>query len=318
MAKSIKSRESRISLCGKAVIFLEGVITGIKYVRVLLCDEFLCPVCGAKNGPIHRKRKIRMIQRIKRFYGILDGLAFRKFVFTLPEQFRDDLLSKDKLNKFIRIAVGVVQKFYPGRLISSDVHLFGDRDLVYKPHVNVYVTERISAPGKSFGVKMKIDPGVLCEVKARYIKGLRGAGYSLDAADVNYTFTLKKPQFLHSIRYLTRPCPDYTILKALETENSSLYDFLLSDEMRNFKYIRHSRQVVDQSQFVPGDEVLKLEKLRYVDRDHYTMRAFFEAYRCHERIEVYPGFYAYQSGGFSDEERAYLNGGRILNGGGGL
>jgi hypothetical protein len=311
MAKKGKSRESRLSLCGKAIVFLEGVITGIKYLRVMLCFDLLCPVCGVKNGPVHKRRKILIIKKVKRLYGSLDGLAFRKFVFTLPENFRSDLLSKDELNKFIRIAVGVVKKFYPGRLLSSSIHLFGDIDLVYKPHVNVYVVERINAPGKSYGIKMKIDPGVLCEVKARYLKGLRGAGYSLDAADVNYTFTLKKPQFMHSIKYFTRPCPDYTILKALESENKPLYDFLLSDEMRGFKYIRHSRQVVDPSQFVPCDDICKLEKLRYVDRDHYTLRAFFEAYRCHERIEVYPGFYAYQSGGFSDDERAYLNGGLL-------
>jgi hypothetical protein len=308
MAKIVKSRESRISLCGKTVIFLEGVKTLIKYLRVMLCFDLLCPVCGVKNGPVHRRRKILMLKRIKKSYGALDGLAFRKFVFTLPEHLRADLLSRDELNRLVRIAAGVVKKFFPGRLISVSLHLFGDRDLVFKPHVNVYVVERIAKAGHSLGIKMKIDPGVLCAVKDRYLKGLRGAGYSLEIADVNYVFTLKKCQFMHSVKYFTRPCPGYTILKALESENKPLYDFMISDEMRGFKYIRHLRQSVDVSQFVPGDSVQKLEKLRYVKREHYSIRAFFEAYRCHERIEVCPGFYAYQSGGFSDDERAFLNG----------
>jgi hypothetical protein len=308
MAKMIKSRESRISLCGKAAIFMEGVKTSIKYLRWMLCFDLLCPVCGVKNGPVHKRRKVLMLKRIKKFYGSLDGLAFRKFVFTLPEHLRADLLSRDDLNGFVRICAGVVKKFYPGRLISVSVHLFGDRDLVFKPHVNVYVVERIATPDRSLHVMMKIDPGVLCAVKDRYLRGLRGAGYSLAAADVNYVFTLTKPQFLHSVKYFTRPCPGYTILKGLESENKPLYYFMISDEMRGFKYIRHMRQAVDPSQFVPGDNVHKLEKLRYLNRAHYTVRAFFEAYRCHERIEVYPGFYAYQSGGFSDDERAFFNG----------
>lgn len=135
--------DDRISLCGKYANRFEGAESGMKYFQVLHCYDLNCPVCGVPGGWIHLRRKKQMIEKIKKHYGSLDGLAFRKFVFTLPSDIRSELMSRDELNSFFRIVAGVVKKFFPGRLIFESIHLFGDEDDVYKPHINAYIVERL-------------------------------------------------------------------------------------------------------------------------------------------------------------------------------
>jgi hypothetical protein len=183
--------------------------------------------------------------------------------------------------------------------------LFGDRDLIFKPHINAYVVERLAVNG---GCKMKLETDVLTAIKSAYLLALNHAGYDFADAIVNYKFTLKSSQFFHGIKYFSRPCPDYNILMKLADENPSLYAFLLSDEMKGFQFIRYSRGVVDPYQYKNGEGavLVKMEKLIFKGREKFNHKVFIDEWRVYERIEVLPGIFCCRSGGFTPKDKIFL------------
>jgi hypothetical protein len=177
-----KSRSLRVSLCGEYVNHFQGQESGLQYFHRLFCYDLTCPVCNSKGGMIHKRRKLLIRERIKKSYGVLDDLALGKFVFTLPSEIRAELLSRNDLNAFFRLVRGVMKSFYPDRLICYSVHLFGDRDLIFKPHINAYVIERLAVSG---GCKMKLEVDALAAVKSAYLLALNHAGYDIAGVVVN-------------------------------------------------------------------------------------------------------------------------------------
>jgi hypothetical protein len=305
MLKVFKSRSLRVSLCGEYVNHFQGQESGLQYFHRLFCYDSTCPVCNSKGGMIHKRRKLLLLERIKKSYGILEGLALGKFVFTLPSEIRPELLSRNDLNAFIRLVRGVMKSFYPDRLICYSIHFFGDRDLIFKPHINAYVVERLDAVG---GCEMKLKAEFLAAVKSAYLLALEHAGHEINGVVVHYSFTLKARQFLHSIKYFSRPCPDYNILMKLADENVSLYDFLISDEMKGFQFIRYSRGGVASNQYKTGEGgvLVKMEKLVFKGREKFNHKVFIDEWRVYERIEVLPGIYCCRSGGFTPADKVFL------------
>jgi hypothetical protein len=292
-------RSLKHALCGKGATWFEGLDSGLKYVRRLFCYDRLCPVCGNKGGAIHKRRKRRLIDAVKRLYGSLVGLGLRKFVFTLPADLRGAMRSKVALNKFFIVVEKIMKARFPGRLIEFELHLFGDKDKDFKPHLNAQVVERLGVRGG----RMKLSKEDLAAIKADYVRLLVKEGYDVSAAGVNYGFTLDKSHFLHCVNYVTRPCPDEKMLTALKIEDPGLFDFLLSDVMKGFQFIRNTRGLVDADQFVEGDGVIQFERMRYIEKTRFCLERFTDTYRVHERMEVYPGLYACRSGGLTPEDR---------------
>lgn len=300
-----KSRSLRVSLCGEYVNHFQGQESGLQYFHRLFCYDSTCPVCNSKGGMIHKRRKLLIRERIKKSYGVLDDLAERKFVFTLPSEIRSELLSRDDLNAFIRLVRSVMKLFYPDRLVVYSVHLFGDRDLIFKPHINAYVIERLAVAG---GCQMRLGVDDLATVKSVYLRALNNAGYNVAGVVVNYKFTLKVSQFFHGIKYLSRPCPDYEILMKLADENPSLYAFLISDEMKGFQFVRYSRGSVAPNQYKAGEGgvLVKMEKLVFKGREKFNHKVFIDEWRVYERIEVLPGVFCCRSGGFTPADKVFL------------
>jgi len=307
-----KDRSLRVSMCGDYVSRFEGRESGLTYFHRLFCYDSTCPKCNSKGGMIHKRRKLLIREKIKKSYGALDGLALRKFVFTLPSDIRSELLSRDSLNAFFRCVEGVMKPFYPGRLIYYSIHLFGDRDLIFKPHINAYVVERLDVVG---GCQMLLGPDVLASVKSAYLLSLCRAGYAAAGVVVNYKFTLKASHFFHGIKYFSRPCPDYNILMKLADENVYLYNFLVSDEMKKFPFIRCSRGAVALNQYKSGagSELVKMERLDFKGRENFSYRVFIHEWRVFERLEVLPGIYCCRSGGFTSADKIFLKARGLLD-----
>lgn len=312
MLKLFKSRSLRVSLCGGYVNHFHGQESGLDYFHRLFCYDSTCPVCNSKGGMIHKRRKLLIRERIKKSYGVLDNLALRKFVFTLPSAIRSELLSRDELNSFIRRVSFIMKSFYPDRLICYSIHFFGDRDLIFKPHINAYVVERLDVAG---GCRMRLDIDVLDAVKSAYLLSLNRAGYDVEGVVVNYKFTLKASQFFHGIKYFSRPCPDYNILMRLADENPSLYAFLISDEMKGFQFIRYSRCKIDSNQYQAGvgSELVKMERLVFLGREKFDYRVFIDQWRIYERLEVLPGVYCCRFGGFTSADKIFLKSRGLLD-----
>jgi len=298
-------RKLKHALCGRSASWFEGIQSGLKYARVLSCYDRLCPSCGNKGGQIHKRRARRVLDNIKRQYGNFDGLALRKFVFTLPASVRDQMRSKKALNALFLDVEKLLKPLFPGRQIHLSLHPFGDRDHVYKPHVNAYVVARRNVSG---GCQMRITGEMLAMLKGAYVSALVKRGFDVAFVDVHYSFTLDRGRFLHGVKYLTRPCPDEKTLSALAVDDPDLFAFMMSDEMKGFQFIRSLRVEVGQGQFLAGVGVIKFEKMRFIKKVAFSWASFIDAVRAHERVEVFPGFYAIRPGGLSVEDLRMFEG----------
>lgn len=298
-------RKLKHLLCGRSASWFEGVTSGLKYMKVLSCYDRFCPSCGNKGGQIHKRRARRVLDQIKRQYGCLDGLALRKFVFTLPASVREKMRNKKALNAFFIDVERLLKPLFPGRQIHLSLHPFGDRDRDYKPHVNAYVVERRNIPG---GCQLRIAPEMLIMLKSAYVKSLVKRGFDVDLVDVHYSFTLDRGRFLHGVKYLVRPCPDQKTLFALDVDDPELFAFMMSNEMKGFQFIRSLRVKVSPDQFVMGVAVIKFEKMKFVKTGAFLWSSFVDVFRSHERIEVSPGFYAIRPGGLSVDDLRMFEG----------
>lgn len=303
--KLLTDRKLKHSLCGRSASWFEGITSGLKYARVLSCYDRLCPSCGNKGGQIHKRRARRVLDNIKRQYGSLDGLALRKFVFTLPASVRGQMRNKKALNALFIDVERILKPLFPGRQVHLSLHPFGDRDYVYKPHVNAYVVARRNVPG---GCQMRISSEMLAMLKGAYVSALVKRGFDVESVDVHYSFTLDRGRFLHGVKYLTRPCPDEKTLSALEVDDPDLFAFMMSDEMKGFQFIRSLRVDVASDQFMAGVGVIKFEKMRFIKRVSFSWASFIDDVRPHERVEVFPGFYAIRSGGLSVDDLRMFEG----------
>lgn len=298
-----KTREEKRSCCGRFANLMNGLSSGRDYFNVLYCHDTLCPICGKKGGQNHKKRKRKILDQIISEYGSLDGLASRRFVFTVPSEVRELLQDREALNVLLHDVHELLKKEFPGRQVYSALHPVGDKSSDFHPHVDVCVIERLNVQG---GVRMRLGHDRLDIIKNGFVASLQRRGYEIDDAVVWYGFNLKKAQFLHSLKYVSRPCPDYEQRKIIETENPALFQFLESDEMRGFKFVRKLRVKVDQSQYIEGKKTVKLEKMRFVERVPFNWSKFTDQYRLHERCEVFPGFWTVRNGGFTDDDKIEL------------
>ena len=78
--------------------------------------------------------------------------------------------------------------------------------------------------------------------------------------------------------------------------------------MKGFQFVRPLRVEVSPGQFMAGVSVIKFEKMRYIKKGSFSWSAFIDDYRLHERIEVFPGFYAIRPGGLSASDLRMFEG----------
>jgi len=212
-------------------------------------------------------------------------------------------MSRKRINKFMLEVEKILKSEFPGRQVFTAFHPVGDKSSDYHPHCDCNVIERLNIPG---GVKMKLNRERLDKVKSAFVASLNRLGCVIDDAVVYYGFTLTKGRFLHSVKYMSRPCPDYEQRRKIETENPDLFQFLESDEMKGFKFVRKLRVKVDQDQFIEGEKIPKQEKMKFVERVGFNWNKFVDQYRLYERHEVFPGRWAIREGGFTKADKLRL------------
>jgi hypothetical protein len=65
---------------------------------------------------------------------------------------------------------------------------------------------------------------------------------------------------------------------------------------------------VAPGQFLEGVSVISFEKMKFIKKAAFSWSAFIDAFRAHERVEVFPGFYAIRPGGLSVKDLAMFEG----------
>ena len=292
-----KSSEDRIAVCGKYWNQYAGKVSSLDYLWRIRCYQQLCPHCNSKGGAIHRRRKKSESDRLVKYYGSLDGLGVREFVYTLPESLRPLFSTKEGLDKLLKMVGKLIKPLFPGRLVDLSLHVIGNDPGTMHIHVNAYVFERI-LPGFNFW----LSAGFLKEMKSEFRKKLLKYGFRGEDVVVDYHFKTKLPKVLGAVKYFTRPNPDYSELMVMKEKNNKAFKFLTSKEMRKFNYIRHLKSEVAADQYIEGDAPLKFEKMKYVGRFKMSWEVFITQYRSWERIEVRPDCFVVRSGGLTLED----------------
>ena len=304
----IYKRFDRVRGCGKTwvkqtVLKSDDVSysVGDLVLKRVSCKTVFCPNCGRKGGVKHLERKLRVFEHLKRV-GDLENLTLGQFIFTLPESQRQFFMSRDRLLSFRRLCVDAIRKYCPGRLPIVYVHLFGDRDLEYKPHVNIHTVHKR-------GEWISVSAESLSNIKNFVRVGLEKIGcdlFSTDIVNMQYSMKLTKPKVCHAIKYMTRPVPSYDIVMNLlgssDDVSLRLLEFI-AVELDGFAYLNYPRlewDVIRGSGSLRG--LIPGVVLSRGVREKMTWLSFVDQYRTYERREIYPGVY-------------HIHGGRLSKGG---
>jgi len=195
------------------------------YFHPLDCRRAWCPICGGKNGRVHKARKRAIRKRID-----IEKNHLRYFVFTVPEKYRMIFKSRDGLNQLFKGVRGIVKKYLgQSKGAVASVHLYGDKDKgKFNPHINVLIPESLS-------VKLKISPEMLDEIKNSWRRSLIGMGcVGCEVVDVFYEFRLKQAHKGHVIKYVVRPTWDSETLDLVDDDEK----IFLVLRLKGFQYLR--------------------------------------------------------------------------------
>lgn len=235
--KDLKYSERVIDQCGKSVIWLEGCASEDYYLKKIDCRKQWCPVCGGKNGVVHKSRKHSIFERVD-----VEKYNLRQFVFTTPEKLWSYFMDKLHLSSLIRWAKQIIEKYFGEpvydarghvkkyRLVKGAIeylHAFGDELGVFKPHVNVHIFEEKSE-------KLKLDKGLLDMIKKEWLKKMRQVEATIETVDVHYSFAVRIKKKMHALKYMSRPwsADDYNAV-----EDERLKSLLVLD-LKGFQYMR--------------------------------------------------------------------------------
>ena len=304
----ISRRFERIQGCGKIWVKQTVLLTenenfkiGDLVMKRVSCKTVFCPDCGRKGGVKHVERKLRVYEHLKRI-GDIENLTLGQFIWTLPESQREFFMSREKILGFRRLCVESIRTFLPGRLPIVFVHLVGDRDLLYKPHVNIFTVHKR-------GEWISIAPDKLVAMKKFIYDGLISMGcefLSSDNVNMQYKMKLTSSAVGHAVKYMTRPVPSYDfvmkLLRSSDESSLSLLNFIAVD-MDGFAYLNYPRREWDVLRgsavscgLIPGVVLSRGERVSM------SWFRFIDTYRNYERSEIFPGVY-------------HIHGGRLSTGG---
>jgi hypothetical protein len=173
----------------------------------------------------------------------LEKYDLRQFVFTVPAEMREKFLSREALSWGISQAKKITAKFFGVPVLDRHghingyklekgvieyLHVFGDDEPgVFKPHFNIHILEEK-------GQRLKIESGVLDEIRGAWLKVLKSKCHELAVVDVHYSFTTRGKMNGHRVKYMCRPwsADDYAGVQDDRLKN------LLLVEMIGFQYLR--------------------------------------------------------------------------------
>ncbi len=169
-------------------------------------------------------------------------------------------------------------------------HAFGEEKPGFNPHVNIHVIE-------DKGKKYKIESQKLEEMKALWIKALKGYGCrGAYRGNIYYKFFTVKRQILHKLSYMSRPCPGYAHVKQVRKDEDLSRLFVI--EMKGFSYIRYfngfayaKQKDVDRKEEIKEITNIAGESLRYIPKGEISKAEFELKYMYWEYEKLKDGFY---------------------------
>lgn len=185
---------------------------GHRFAKELYCGREWCPICGAEDSQVHKRRFARWLPKVQQ----MKRLGY--FVFTIPMEVRSQYRTKASLSLLTKRATAGDTRMRIDGLLKGEGfkrglarwHWFGDKSNVYHPHLNVFVDGGYIAPGQ-----------------LEYIKKAWANILGVEKADVFYEYTGRVPKMLHLIKYVTRATfLDYQ------------WDGRMAAELYNFRNVR--------------------------------------------------------------------------------
>ena len=227
--QEIQNELNKVDVCGKTYIQLMGRVSANDYYKRVDCEKWFCPKCGGLNGKIHKKRKRNIVDH----FGGLEALkstTLAQFVFTVPMELRYYFKNRLGLNSLFRMVKRVIEKEYgKERLVVYYLHIFGDKDYTYHPHINVHV--KLAEKENPF-----LERSKLSKINEGYRKALEGyIREAVKVVDVQYSYRKGIRKVLHSKKYMARPIDGGALFKNNGDEN---YLRFLLIQMKRFRYLR--------------------------------------------------------------------------------
>lgn len=232
-------RENLINVCGQQVIWLMGAESSQYFHKKIDCKKAWCPVCGGKNGKIHKARLHSVLSRVE-----LENYNIQQLIFTMPLEIRYNFENRKKLDlliaeikKIIEKNFGVpvfhksgnIKKYKLENGVIFNQHLFGDKKLgLFNPHFNIQIL--IDKKENPVISKLKLQI-----IKDSWLKVLQVFEAALLRADVHYSFRDSKRKNIFSIKYMCKSwgAENYAAIG----ENEKLKKFLVCG-LSGFQYIR--------------------------------------------------------------------------------
>lgn len=227
--QQIERELSKVTCCGRTYIELLGKKTLSEYYKRVDCEKWYCPDCGGKDGKIHKKRKRAVIDHFGGIEKLKSG-TMAQWVFTIPKKIRPYFKNRGGLNAVFRMVKRIIEKQYDKESLSVYyLHMFGDKDLSFHPHINVHLLLGESDVGF-------VQVANLEKIREAWRKALEGyIRESLPVVDVSYSYRKGIRKILHSIKYMSRPIDINAMYANSEQENM---DYFLIVQMKRFRFIR--------------------------------------------------------------------------------
>ncbi len=161
--------------------FIQGSCeNGHRYAKELYCGREWCPVCGAEWSASHQRRFARWLPKATQ----IRSMGY--FVFTVPEELRNNYRTKEALTKFGH-HIQEMMKFFGYTRGLRRWHFFGDKSNKWNPHLNVLV-----------------DAGYIPDDKLETIKKAYAVLLGVDIVDIHYHYRQSAAQKVHILKYVTR------------------------------------------------------------------------------------------------------------------
>jgi len=183
-------QENQIPNCFKG--YYIGICeNGHKFLKIMLCGKEWCPVCGQKDGWLHKQRMRRWRNKIEQ----MEKVGY--LVITIPEYLRSFFDTK-ALNKLRRYWVNKLKRegFKRGLMAW---HWASERDpSKWHPHLNILFENGY------------IPKEVLNKWREDYKKWLsKFLNVNVEVVDIHYQYCKSEAQKRHKLKYITRPTLKY-------------------------------------------------------------------------------------------------------------
>lgn len=230
--------------CGKTAMMMIGETSKSAYYKQIHCFRAWCPECGGKDGRIAKKRSQAVRDRIN-----LENYGIRQLVLTVPEDQRERYKTVEGLRNLFRMGQqvgakhfgepektvrrknGKVKEYRFGNVLAVGyLHLFGDNDGVFHPHINIHIFDDKK--------DLHISREKIEEIRKSWRNALKSSGCrGLDKVNVYYSYVKKGSPLRmknHRIKYMGRPTGGQYIENIEDFELKKL----VVVQMKGFLYIR--------------------------------------------------------------------------------